>query len=199
MIESDVAICNQALYLIGADRIDSLSEGSPSSIPCLQFYTPTKDEVLSENPTGWNCAIKRRQLADLAEEYYTDWKYQYQLPEDPYCLRVHAILDFINNTYREMEHEPYEVEGRVLLCNLSAVGIKYTARIIESQMDSWVAETLIYKLAAKVSTKIGNKKPAEMYQAYKLQWQTALQLDGMNRKNRQKPQDTLNSWVDNHA
>lgn len=197
MIESDVAICNQALYLIGADRIDTLSEGSPQSKACLQFYTPTKDEVLSEHT--WNCAVWRVQLADLAGTYYTNWKYQFQLPEDPYCLRVLALLDFINSTYAELPHEPYEVEGRVLLCNLSAVGIRYIGRILENQMSSWVAETLVYKLAAKISTKIGNKKPTDMYQAYMVQWQRAIQLDGMNRKNRDKPRTSLDSWVDDYA
>lgn len=199
MIETDVAVCNQALYLIGANRIDDLSEGSPSSRACSQFYVPTKDEVLCENPVGWNCAIKRVQLADLAETYYTSWAYQYQLPTDPYCLKVLALLDFVNETYAEIENEPYEVEGRVLLCGQEKVGIKYIARVTdESELDSWVAEVLVFKMAFKISQKLGNKSPADMYQLYLKKLHEARQIDGMNRKNREKPQKALESWVDQY-
>ena len=73
MIATDVEVCNQALFALGANPIVTMTEESPSSKPCLQFYASTLDEILAEYP--WNCATALIALTAHVGTIYTNWLY----------------------------------------------------------------------------------------------------------------------------
>lgn len=140
---SAVDICNGALSLLGAERIIAL-EGTDSDnkrILCALFYEQARDAVLTDFP--WNFAVRRTTLtAALAssDPNYPvfDWAYGFNLPADPYCLRV----------LRTYGNEPYEVNGRVLYCDSSSISIKFIARITAvSQYQPMAAQAIAAYLA----------------------------------------------------
>lgn len=142
---SEVDICNIALLKVGAKpKIDSLIEDSDNARHCNQFYAMVRDAVLRGHP--WNCAISRRTITALADTPDSDWDYQFQLPANPYCLRVLQV--------GEAADQPIEwvVEGRRLLCNESSVPIVYIKRITDTnEFDPLLVDALAVSLAIKLA------------------------------------------------
>ena len=132
-----------ALTKLGTNRITSLLDESENAILCDIFYEPTRDEVLRSHP--WSCAKHRQSLAMLAENPAFGYKYQHQLPTNPYCLRV-------------IEMNPkgkYVIEGDRLLTDLEECAIKYIKRIEDpTQFDSLLVKAIATRLAAELSVKI---------------------------------------------
>ena len=57
---SDVAICNGALGLLGAERIVSFQDGTTQAILCDLHYSQARDATMRAYP--WNFAIARANL-----------------------------------------------------------------------------------------------------------------------------------------
>jgi len=146
MAASDVSICNIALGKLGAQHITSLTENSKNARACNKYYAHVRDMVLRSHP--WNCAIQRQPLAQLSEGPVEEWNYQYQLPADPYCLRVLSI----NEADSDSIPAEYAVEGRKLLTNEDPVVLKYIRRLVDaSEMDELLVEAVAAKLAATMA------------------------------------------------
>lgn len=181
-----VSIANQALFLLGAGRIDAMSDGSTNAVVCNQFYDVTKDEVLSSYE--WTCALYRTRLASVSGDHYSTWDYRYRLPVDPYCYRVVCLLD--GEEYTDMPYEPWYKEGKYIYTNTSPCFIKYLGRVEdENDLDLNVVTCLVYALAAKIATKVveDQKKAASMTQLYAMKRAEAISLDGMGRQSKRRP------------
>lgn len=138
-------IANLALTRLGQNRIHDISGESENAILCNLLYPKARDEVLRSH--RWCCAIERQSLAQSDYEIGVEYKYQYQLPTDPYCLRVLGMPD---NPYAV-----YEIEGRQLLTNETSALIKFIKRITNTSLfDSLLADAIVLKLALKLSYKI---------------------------------------------
>lgn len=136
---TDVEICSSALNELGADAITAISppDGSKSAELCARFYPIARDAVLRAHP--WNFSVVRATLARLSATPEFDFNYQYQLPSDPYCLRVLELDD---------KDIAWKVEGRVILTDASAVKIRYISRITDTNIfDALFTATLIHRLA----------------------------------------------------
>ena len=92
MATSAVDICNSALNIIGASNIISLDEDSKAGRICKQRYPNVRDSVFRSHP--WNCLINRIQLTANTSSPTFEFQYQYDLPADPFCLRV-IKLEFL--------------------------------------------------------------------------------------------------------
>lgn len=115
-VESDVKICNMALALLGADRINSLDEDNDRARICNEFYLPTLDSILTD--AIWSFAQKRAVLATLDEEPVWDedgMSEVYQKPTD--CLKI----NFVN-----IRGATVKLEQDKILSNTSGLKIKYT-------------------------------------------------------------------------
>ena len=139
--QSEVAICNAALSLLGAERIVALTDTRKEAVLCNVFYAQARDTVLRAYP--WNFATRRADLgAPLAssDENAPEWGFAYgfTLPTDPLCLRV---LETEND-------EPYRVEGRVLYTDASALKIRYIAQITSPEQFD---DSYRYALAANLA------------------------------------------------
>jgi hypothetical protein len=129
MATSEVQICNIALQMLGADPITALNEGSKRASLCKEFYEPARDATLRDHE--WNFAQVRVLLVKEVATPAWGFDFQYQLPTDPYCLRV---------------NEPYPMEaewtvesdadgtGRKLLSDTDNIGIRYTARVTDPNL-----------------------------------------------------------------
>ena len=142
---SETNICNQALLKNGAKpAISSLTEDSDNARLCNTFYASVRDAVLRSHP--WNCAIKRTTLTALSEAPEMDYDHQYQLPTNPWCLRVLQV--------GKLEDQPtrWKVEGRLLLTDENSPPIAYIKRITDTnEFDPLLIDALVLKLALKMS------------------------------------------------
>lgn len=145
MATSKTEIANLALTRLGQPRILDISGESENAILCNLLYPKARDEVLRSH--NWCCAIERQPLAQSDYSIGSEYSYQYQLPTDPYCLRVLGMPENLT--------ADYEIEGRQLLTNETSVIIKYIKRIENTSLfDSLLADAIVLKLALKLSYKI---------------------------------------------
>ena len=165
---SVVDICNLALNEIGEEPIMDLLEDSKQSRLCNQFYELTRDMILRAHP--WNFAIKRVELAMLAETPAFDYSYCFQLPTD--CLKLQQTDD---------RYDHFKVEGRKVLSNNSIVKALYIARITDTeQFDSLFVEALSLMLASKISYNLSdnNGLSQALYAKYEAALRRAKAMDG---------------------
>ena len=150
MASSVVDICNQALYLLGTNVITSLADGTRTANLCNLMWYEVLDTVLRDHP--WNCAIVRDELAVDATAPEYEFSYRYQLPADPYCLR---LLGTDQDQYVDgdgKQYYEYKIEGRYILTNATTLKIKYIGRITDvAQYDSLLVSALAAKLAAELA------------------------------------------------
>ena len=142
---SETDICNQAIAKTGAKPlISSLTEDSDNARFCNIFYASVRDAVLRSHP--WNCAIHRTTITALVAAPDSDYDHQYQLPANPWCLRLLQV--------GTLEDQPtrWKVEGRRLLTNEDSPPIVYVKRITDTnEFDPLLVDAFVLKLAIKLS------------------------------------------------
>lgn len=189
MPDSQVQLANAALQLVGAAAIAALEEDTEQARLINRCYVPLLDARLRDG--DWNFAVRRVALAQLATAPAYGYSYQYQLPQDPYCLRVlDTNLD---------DDEPYEIETvvvdsdggsatyRVILSNQGSVSIRYLARITDpTLMDPLFAHAFKYDLAFEVAYPISRNAQlqANLAEERKSAWQRARSRDGQEGRKR---------------
>lgn len=148
---SETDICNQALLKVGAKPpIGTLGEDSENARLCNTFYASVRDAVLRSHP--WNCAIHRTTITAIVATPDSDWDHQYQLPANPYCLRVLQVGSFVDQPTR------WTIEGRRILTNENSPPIVYIKRITDTnEFDSLLLDALVLKLAIKIAMPLTKK------------------------------------------
>ncbi len=122
MSAAAVDIVNDALVIVGASTITSLSDTSKEAVVMNSIYTKVRDQLLSSHP--WNFAMDR--LADVAADSNLPagnwgWGYAFTLPAN--VLRVWEIDD---------EEESWVVESGILLANYAPISYRF----IKKQTDT---------------------------------------------------------------
>ncbi|MHC4752091.1 MAG: hypothetical protein ACYTFW_19740 [Planctomycetota bacterium] len=167
-----VEICNRALIRLGEDTITSLDDDSDRARICNALYPEVLQTLLSSYP--WNCAVHRAELAQLVDAPVWNYAYCYQLPTDPYCLRVlEADVDITNY--------PWEVEGRTLVTDANTIKIKYLALLTdENAIPPFLRKLAAIMLAAEICYPItGDPKMAlSIWELYGREEKEARLIDG---------------------
>lgn len=117
MAASEVSICSNALLLLGANPINSLTEDSDRARLAANLWEPVRDYVLRRHP--WNCATKRVSLAPLTGSPAFDWTYRFNLPSD--FLRALSVGE------RGAEAD-FKIESGQLLCDENPALLRYIWR-----------------------------------------------------------------------
>lgn len=139
MATSETEIANSALILVGADRINALSEDNQRARLCNEEYPKELRALLYSHP--WNFAIKRVQLASVVAAPEFGYDRKFQIPSD--CLRVLAI---------DSEGEKYEIENGYVHCNEATLKIKYiSSSVTPIQFSMAFEDALAHRLAAKIA------------------------------------------------
>jgi len=152
---STVDIANYALNIIGASNISSFDENSKVGRLVNQRYEGVRDAVFRSHP--WNCLIRRAELAQEVETPTFGYAYQYNLPTDPFCLRVlefsNGLLSYPQDNMTSNTGGPvYVIEGRKLLTDEGTARIKYIARITDPQQyDALLIDALSARLASEIA------------------------------------------------
>ena len=141
---SKVQICNLALARLGAARITSLTDNTAEAKLCTLMYDDLAEEVMVEG--AWSSTINRASLNQTTNTPSYGYDYEFQLPTNPFCLRVLAVDEDIpgDNSYR--------IEGDKLLYNSSTVKIKYIGRVDDTQSyDPMLKRAIVSRLAAELA------------------------------------------------
>lgn len=186
MAVSSTEICARAMVLLGQAPIIDIDDVSvPNAVKCKAVYVGSRDALLREY--AWGFATKRFVLSADPVAPAFGYTYQFLLPPD--CLRVLGTDDAAL---------AYELEGGYLLCDSSAVSIRYTARIEETgKFDSLFDECLSIRIARELAYSV--LKKASMVQAmdglYKLAAPKARLIDSIETRRNEVDDAPTSSWI----
>ncbi len=138
MATSPVEIVNNALILLGASPINTLTDNTKEARTMNRIYENTKRQLIANHP--WKGSTKRAPLVASATAPEFDYAYQLPLPAD--CIRV-----FDTDLGSETR---WTTENRFLLCDSASASIKYAFDQTDtSKLCEGFCEALAYKLAHK--------------------------------------------------
>lgn len=148
-----VSICSNALLMLGAKTINSLSEDSDRASLASNLYDSQRDAVLRSHP--WNCAVKRVVLAPDAAAPAFDYGAQFTLPGD--WLRTISV----GNENDEMD---YKHEAGKILANGTVLPLRYIFRNeVEATWDALLVSAMELKMASEMAYPItGSASMADM-------------------------------------
>lgn len=179
---SVVDICNEAMDLLGAATIASLTENSKEARLCNRRFDTVRDAVLRSHP--WNVAVARASLAKDADAPAFGFSSQFTLPTSPYCLRVLSFWNTSvdNNVAAYDSNVMYKIEGRKVLSNEGSCKITYISRVTDTeQYDSLLSSAIAHRLASETAYAItGSNGVSQAMQAmYEARLREAKSVDAM--------------------
>jgi len=169
---SKVDICNEALNLLGANTIASLTETSTTAVLCNRIYDTEVDYLLRQH--NWNSALREANLAAVTGTPVIGWLYKFLMPTDPYCLRVINVYDTSDS------EENFKCRGRHIYADVSSIDILYVGRITDpSEFDSMLMKTLVDLLAYRLSFPVTRSREVTgaMFQMFRNSMADAMSVD----------------------
>lgn len=145
MARSETDMCNVGLGMVGAKRIDVITEDSKNARLCNTFLRPSIEEVLCMY--DWVRAKHTRTVASDAT-YDTDtfdysFAYRFPFPANPYCLKVRKVN---GNLY------DWQSEGRFVYTDQDTCEMVYTKFITDTnEFNPLLAEAISTQLAIRLS------------------------------------------------
>ncbi len=116
MSVSETSIVNDALALIGAERIISLNDDSPTARLFKEQFAKTRDALLEAHP--WRFAMARAALSRTTETPAYGYAYYFNLPTN--------LLRIVETENPDVE---WEREGQYLATDESSINIRYIQKI----------------------------------------------------------------------
>lgn len=171
---SVVDLCNKALDKLGQGPITSLDDNVKSARLCSRNWPLVRDAVLRAHP--WNFAITRDVLAPVdltAVETAKQWGFtsKFAFPVD--LLRLVEV--------RDLSTSEYQVEGRYVLANTTALYIRYVKREedpnkYDPQFVDAAAAYLAFEMCESITQ--SNTKKNGLWEEYKDRLMDAKGTDG---------------------
>lgn len=158
---SQVSICSNALLMLGAKTINSLSDTSDRAVLCLNLYPQVRDSVLRSH--NWNCCIARAALAPDADAPLYDYINSFTLPAD--WLRTICVGQYGYES-------DFKSEGRKILCDDDVLYLRYIARVDESLWHEGLVEAVTLAMAEALAYPI--TQSASMQQGMAQKYQMAM-------------------------
>lgn len=141
MSATRVSISSNALLLLGAQTISSMTEATDRARIVSNLYDSTRDSLLRSHP--WNCAVKRVVLAPDTTAPAFDYESAYTLPSD--WLRTLQVGE-------EGYEVDYKMEAGKILSGGTALKLRYIFRNdSESTWDAMLVEAMELYLASKMA------------------------------------------------
>jgi len=136
---TDLGICNTALYLVGADEIESFSDDSREAKICSHIYETTKNALLQTH--FWNFSLAMAELAGTAlastdAEYKFGFTYRYQLP-----------IDYLRMVRKNIPTNDYTISQDKLYTNDTPVEVLYQYRVSETEFPEYFTRALEFEMA----------------------------------------------------
>jgi hypothetical protein len=176
-VPSQVDVANLALVKLGDQQITTFEDDSAHARVVKLLYPRVIDAVLRDHK--WRFAVRQATLAELAGAPIWRYAHRFQLPTDPYCLRIIRV----STEAPELgDAERWEIQGREILTNAESVNIEYIARIADPlQWDVQFLDAVVERLASELAMPITNTPTlrGQLLQGYVLKIDGAKSTDGM--------------------
>jgi len=158
-----VEICANALVRLGAQPIQSFTDGTDVATFCNTIYTQKKKYVLSSYP--WRFSMKFIQLSRNTTAPAIKWTYQYTLPAD----RVQGGFPevYTSSSVGARPIRAHEIVGNKLMTNESAIYVKYQYNVDESLWAEYFTELMINIMKVELAYLVTNN--TQLYQELKLE------------------------------
>jgi len=156
--DSAISICSDALLMLGAKPISSFNEGTDESNICDRLYSDIKIKTIASHP--WSFSFKKVQLARLVTTPVTEYKYEYQLPNDMIGLpRAVYDADEIGAPVRR----EYRIMGNKLLSDYEEVYVDYQYDVEEYALPHHFVQLLKYQMAWHLALPITDRTDKSEY------------------------------------
>jgi len=168
-MSSVVEVCNKGLDKVGHGPITSLADGTKAANLCTRNWETIRDQVLRDHP--WNFAVKRAVLAPSVTAPL--WGFGYSFPLPAKCLRLIEV--------RDLSTGEYELEGKAILANATALYIRYIDQITDpNEFDALFIDAVATRLAFELCESLtqSNTKKNELWQEYQDSLTRAMRADG---------------------
>lgn len=193
---SVIQVANRALTKLGAARIISLEDDNKQARAIANCFEDLRDDELRAH--RWQFAMKRTELAALADAPAFGYQYQYGLPPD--YLRMDMVDDrfpaAVMDNYIDAEYFDWTIEGNLVLTDIGApLKLRYIARVEEpNSWDSNFREALASRIAMEICedlTQSDTKKQAAAND-YKRAIQQAVRIGAIEKPSVMPPD---NQWI----
>ena len=142
-----IEICSNALVRLGANPIQSFTEGTDIATSCDAIYKMKAAYMLSVYP--WRFTKKFAQLSRLTVAPTAQWLYQYTLPADRLTAGLPAV--FIEATAGAIPIQSYTIIGNVLMTDETVIWVEYQANIDESLWAPYFTEMMVSIMMVELS------------------------------------------------
>jgi len=183
---STVGICNQAITLVGGNRITGLDDGSDEADSCLDIYDDLRDLVLEG--ADWTFATKRYTL--LPEAGTPAWGYTYQFTKLAEMIRVINVSESPDNLNGESDLD-WRLEENLILCDEAKIYVKAIKQITDpSRFSAGYVQSFVLLLASYLSIPIAGSR--SLQESFKIQYDNSLPITHSN-DGRQGKSDRIKS------
>ena len=146
MALSNVQICSNALVRLGAQPIESFTDGTDTATFCSTVYSPKRDFILGKIP--WRFTLKFAQLSRLVAAPTAQWTYQYTLPAD--MLNSGFMAVYTSSSTGAIPIRNFTVLGNRLMTDESEIWVEYQYKVDESLWPSHFVELMINVMKAEL-------------------------------------------------
>jgi len=155
MAESDTAVANRALQMLGSRRISSLGQDSPNARSMNVAFMPVRDALLRAHP--WNFAISRASVAADPVQTAYEGLNRYLKPNDFLAL-VRDKFTAVRN-----DRQDWVVEGKhIVTTDSSPLQFRYIRRVEDpKEFDPLFDELLAARLALETVDDITDSNTKE--------------------------------------
>lgn len=177
-VNSSTDICNLALDLLSADRVNDIEGAAPTASEEIlaRWYDQARKKALREHP--WNFAVKRAILSSDSTTPAYGYNKQFSMPSD--FIRLSGVYD--NEGYT-ISNTLYAFEGNKILANVdgTALRIRYIYDYTDvSSMDALFIDFLALEIAISVAYKFTNSNSniQRLGELHKMRGALARAIDG---------------------
>ncbi len=187
-MSTDVEICNEALALVGANRITALADDTAEGGACTTFYETTKDSTLEDYP--WRFARKRISLAKASTTPEYGFAQEYDLPADfLYLYEIDGLGIVVDAFLPESNsgNNDWQIEGKKLLYSGGdEIKITYVHKADEGLFTPSFHKCLAANLAVELAPTLteSSTKMKDMKALYFERLRSAQGLNGLQGRSR---------------
>lgn len=193
---SVIQVANRALTKLGAARIISLDDDNKQARAVVSCFEDLRDDELRAH--RWQFAMKRTELAALAETPVFGYQYQYALPPD--FLRIDMVDDrypaAVMDNYIDAEYLEWTIEGNVILTDIGApLKLRYISQVTEpNSWDSNFREALASRIAMEICEELtqSDTKKQSASSDYKRAINQAVRIGAIEKPSVMPPD---NQWI----
>lgn len=157
MSDATVALCSEALRLLGEISISSFDEATPLAETAALLWPNVVSNLQTQYP--WRFTLRRQQLSRLTSPPPTGWPYAYELPADLIALRAVTAT----NAPHDTPLSNWDRAGHMLLSDSDTVWAQYQIAVPVDRWPPYFRQLTKYALAAEFAVPVTDRTDLAEY------------------------------------